>query len=231
MLLLFDIDGTLTFGGPAKVAFRAAMEGTFGTAGPIAGYDFAGKTDPLILRDLLTAAGRAPDEIEAGMPRFWRLYLSELECRIGAEPVTPLPGVPELIGALAEREDVFLGLVTGNVEGGARLKLGSVGLWDHFPVGGFGSDHEARNDLPAVALRRASAHWGKAFRGTDAVVIGDTPRDVECGKAIGAATVAVATGRFSAAELRDAGADQVLPGFSDTRGVVAALTVASFERG
>ena len=224
MLLLFDIDGTLTVGGPAKVAFRIALEATFGTAGPIASHDFSGKTDCLSVRELLTAAGRGPDEIEAGLPRLWEVYLSELDSRIGAEPVGVLPGASELIDALAERDDVYLGLVTGNVEGGAMMKLRSAGMWDYFPVGGYGSDHEARNELPPVAIRRAAAHWGRAFQGEDAVIIGDTPRDVECGKAVGAMTVAVATGRFSMAELWSAGADRVLADFSDTRTTIEALT-------
>ena len=223
MLLLFDIDGTLTIGGPGKTAFRVALERTYGTAGPIVNHDFSGKTDPLILRELLTAAGRAPHEIEAGLPRFWDLYLAELKARIAAEPVTVLPGVRELIGALADRGDVHLGLVTGNLKGGARVKLRSVGLWEHFPVGAFGCDHEVRDKLPPVALRRAGAHWGRRFRGEDAVVIGDTPRDVACGKAVGAATVAVTTGRFSAEALAQAGADQVLPGFGDVDAALAAL--------
>ena len=224
MLLLFDIDGTLTIGGPGKTACGAALQRTFGTTGPLANHDFAGKTDPLLLRELLTAAGRGEGDIEAGVPRFWRRYLAELEARIEAEPVTVLPGVHELIGALAARDDVFLGLVTGNVEGGARLKLRSAGLWHHFAIGAFGSDHESRNELPRFALERAAAHWGRAFRGRDAVVIGDTPRDVECGRAIGAATVAVATGRFSVAALRATGADRVLTGLADTRAVIDVLT-------
>ncbi len=224
MLLLFDIDGTLTRGGPAVTAFRIALEHTYGTAGPVGEYDFAGKTDPRILRDLLGAAGLAPDEIARGLPRFWVRYLGELEARIATEPVTVLPGVHTLIAELAVRNDVFLGLVTGNVADGARLKLGSAGLWHHFPVGGFGSDHEVRNELPQVALDRASRHWGRAFNGRESVIIGDTPRDMECARAVGAATVAVTTGRFSSAELRAAGADSVLPDLSDTAATVEALT-------
>lgn len=224
MLLLFDIDGTLTRGGPAVTAFRIALERTYGTAGPVGDYDFAGKTDPRILRDLLGAAGLAPDEIDRGLPRFWVRYLAELEARIGADPVTVLPGVHTLIGKLAARDDVFLGLVTGNVADGARLKLRSAGLWHHFPVGGFGSDHEMRNELPRVALDRASRHWGRAFNGRESVIIGDTPRDMQCGRAVGAATVAVTTGRFSSGELRAAGADRILPDFSDTAAAVETLT-------
>ena len=230
-LLLFDIDGTLTRGGPARAAFALALERTFGTAGPVAGHDFSGKTDPQSARQLLTAAGLASRVIEAGLPGFQERYLSELEARIGAEPVTALPGVRSLIEALALREDVFLGLVTGNVEGGARLKLESVGLWDHFPVGGFGSDSAVRNELPTFALRRATAHWGRTFRGEDAVVIGDTPRDVACGKAVRASTVGVTTGRFPAAALNEAGADMVLPGLGDIAVALDAIVEAPRGRG
>ncbi|MCY3610370.1 MAG: haloacid dehalogenase-like hydrolase [Gemmatimonadetes bacterium] len=224
VLILFDIDGTLTTGGPARAAFQLALEETYGTAGPIATHDFSGKTDPRITRELLTAAGRRPRDIEAGLPRFWTRYLCELEARIDGHPVTVLPGVHELIAALAAREDVHLGLVTGNVAGGARLKLLSARLWHHFPVGGFGSDHEVRNELPRVALDRASVHWGRAFRGSDAVIVGDTPRDVACGKAVGATTVAVATGRFTRTQLLDTEADRVLPDLADTTAAIEALT-------
>ena len=229
MLLLFDIDGTLTIGGPGKTAFRIALERTYGTAGPIVNHDFSGKTDPLLLRELLGPAGRTPREIESGRGRFWDVYLAELESHLATDPVTVLPGVPELIGTLAERPDVFLGLVTGNVRGGARLKLECAGLWDRFPVGAFGCDREVRDELPPVALERAVAHWGRPFVGEDAVVIGDTPRDVACGKAAGAATVAVTTGRFSAAVLERAGADRVLPGFADVDTALAAILDAGRE--
>ena len=223
-LLLFDIDGTLVRGSPAKAAFGHALASVFGTAGPIAGHDFAGKTDPEIARELLEAAGVASGEIEAGLPRLWDRYLAELARLIPAAPAEALPGVDELIPALAARDDVALGLVTGNVEGGARLKLASAGLWEHFPVGAYGSDHSARNELPGVACRRATAHWGRPFGGSDAVVIGDTPRDVACGRAARAATVAVATGRFSMAELKAAAPDRLLPGFEDVDLAAAALT-------
>ena len=227
VLLLFDIDGTLTTGGPAKAAFRAALDATFGTVGAIADPDYAGKTDPLILRELLTAAGRAGPEIEARIPAFRRRYVSELETRISDEPVTVLPGVHRLIATLAARADVFLALVTGNVKGGARVKLLSAGIWRHFPVGAFGCDREARNELPPIALERARAHWGRDFRAEETVVVGDTPRDIECARSIGAATVAVTTGRFSAAELARCGAGRVLPGFADARASMAALLPSS----
>lgn len=223
-LLLFDIDGTLVSGGPAKSAFGDALSTVFGTPGPISNHDFAGKTDPQIARELLEAAGVPGRVIDAGLPQLWRCYLAELARLVPSRPPQPLPGVRRLVQALAARDDVALGLVTGNLEGGARLKLASVGLWEHFPVGAFGSDHAARSRLPDVACRRASAHWGRPFEGADAVVIGDTPRDVACGKAVGATTVAVATGRFAMDRLRAAGPDRLLPGFGDVDRAVAALT-------
>ncbi len=223
MLLLFDIDGTLTVGGPAKAAFRIALERTYGTQGPIVDHDFSGKTDQQILREILSAEGRRPDEIEAGRRRFRDRYLAELEARMAEDPVTALPGARELLDALTAFDDVRLGLVTGNVKGGAKAKLDSVGLWERFPVGAFGCDREERDELPPVALDRAGRHWGRPFRGADAVVIGDTPRDVACGKAVGATTVAVTTGRFSATTLESAGADRVLPGFADVGAALDAV--------
>lgn len=223
-LLLFDVDGTLVQGGPAKSAFGAALSTVFGTAGPIAGHDFAGKTDPRIARELLLAAGLTIAEIEPGLPRLWGRYLSELVRRIPSDPARPLPGVAELVPFLAARQDVALGLVTGNIREGARLKLASARLWERFPVGAFGCDSAVRNELPAIAVRRAAAHWGRPFRSGDVVVIGDTPRDVACGRAARAATVAVATGRFTAAELKAASPDLLLPGFGDVNATVAALT-------
>ncbi len=224
MLVLFDIDGTLVTGGPAKLAFRAALEHTFATAGPIDGHDFAGKTDPRIMHELMTAAGIPPQGIRAGAARFWGRYREELERRIVQEPMTLLPGVGRLLRALTSQGGVFLGLVTGNVRYGARLKLRSVNLWKHFPIGGFGSDHEIRNRLGSLAIQRAGVHWSRRFEGSDAVIVGDTPRDIACGRAAGAATVAVATGGFSVGRLRQAGADRVLSDFCDTRDAVAALT-------
>lgn len=222
-LLLFDIDGTLIRGGPAKSAFGHALKHTFGTAGLIDDYNFAGKTDPQIVRELLVPEGFAASEISAGLPLFWRCYVRELAFRLPSDPTRLLPGVEELVLALSERSDVRLCLVTGNIRGGARLKLAGTGLFKYFRVAAFGSDHEDRNKLPAFVFRRARSRWGRSFDGGDAVVIGDTPRDVACGRAAGAATVAVATGRYSEEELRAAGARSVLPGFDDVERALSVL--------
>ncbi|HZD03989.1 MAG TPA: HAD hydrolase-like protein, partial [Longimicrobiales bacterium] len=113
--------------------------------------------------------------------------------------------------------------VTGNIVEGARLKLGSVGLVHRFRVGGFGSDHEIREHLPGIAIRRARDAFGAAFHRRDVVIVGDTPRDVACGRHEGTRTLGVATGHHDADELREAGADLVVADLTETRVVADAL--------
>jgi phosphoglycolate phosphatase len=223
-LILFDIDGTLVSGGPAKYAFEAAMVETYGTVGDVGSVSFGGKTDPQIARELLAGIGFDPDAIDSGFPELWERYVGHLEERLEDRPMKVLPGVERLLDALEILEDVGLGLLTGNIVRGAELKLGSAGLWDRFEIGGFGSDHEERDELPSVALGRARVHWSVEIEAAQAVVVGDTPRDVGCGQAGGTRTLAVATGTFSAAALVDAGADHVLDDLSSTQEVVGLLT-------
>jgi phosphoglycolate phosphatase-like HAD superfamily hydrolase len=222
-LVLFDIDGTLVRGGPAKHAFHRAMVDAFGTAGDIHVHDFAGKTDPQIARELLTAAGLEGTQVDEGLPALWRRYLEELEAGLAALPMELLPGVSALLDALESAGDAALALLTGNIAEGARLKLGSVGLATRFPVGSFGSDNEARECLPAIAIERATRHWGVAFDPERVVVVGDTPRDVACGLHEGVRTLAVATGRYDVDTLLSAGAHDAFPDFSDTPNVLACL--------
>ncbi len=219
-LILFDIDGTLVLGGPAKEAFQEAMLEVFGTAGPIEDHDFSGKTDPQIARELLHRAGLDDARIDEGLKALWDHYLSGLETGLMDRPMHTLPGVVELLDALAAVEDAALGLVTGNIAGGARLKLGSVNLAHRFRVGGYGSDAEVRNHLPGIAIERARREWQVEFHPDRVIVVGDTPRDVECGKAEGVRTVAVATGRWEYAALSDAGADHTFHDFTDTERVL-----------
>jgi phosphoglycolate phosphatase-like HAD superfamily hydrolase len=199
------------------------MVETFGTAGAIEFHDFSGKTDPQIARELLTEAGLDAAAVDAGLPGLWDRYIRELEARIGDNPMKLLPGVASLIEALEAEPDVALGLVTGNIVRGAQVKLGSVGLAERFEVGGYGSDHEIREHLPAIALERAFEAWGVRFPSESAVIVGDTHRDVECGKHQGTRTVAVATGRVPRERLETAGADAVFDDFSDVVSVMEAL--------
>lgn len=222
-LILFDIDGTLVQGGPAKDAFVSAMTETYGTPGPLEDISFAGKTDPQIARELLRGAGMPDPEIDAGLERLWGKYLSNLEALLPADPVRVLPGVEDVLAELVAFDDVGVGLLTGNIVGGARLKLSSGGLWDHFTFGSYGSDHEERDELPAIAVERARELYGDMVRADLAVVVGDTPRDVACGKAGGTRTVAVATGSFSVNELETAGPDHLLPDLSSIDRVMSVL--------
>jgi len=223
-LVLFDIDGTLVWGGPAKEAFHHAMVETFGTAGDIEVHSFAGKTDPQIARELLRGTGMYDGDIDDGFPALWERYLRHLEARLADHPVDVLPGVADLLEALGRLRDTGVGLLTGNIAGGARLKLRSAGLLEHFAVGSYGSDHEERDELPAIALRRARETWGVTFRPEDVVVVGDTPRDVQCGRRESLRTLGVATGHFGVDALVDAGADHVVRDLSDTEGVLTVLT-------
>jgi beta-phosphoglucomutase-like phosphatase (HAD superfamily) len=148
-LILFDIDGTLVWGGPAKDAFQMAMVDTFGTHGDVEGVSFAGKTDPQIVRELLHREGVADDDIDGALPDLWMRYLARLESMLPGRPMRVLAGVTALLDALEATEEAVLGLVTGNIVGGARLKLGSVGLFHRFAVGAFASDHECRHGVHA----------------------------------------------------------------------------------
>lgn len=225
-LLLFDIDGTLLRGGPAKTAFQEALVRVYGTAGPVGQWDFSGKTDPQIARELLRAAGLDDARIDAGLPDLWDGYLAGLEAGLQGVPMERLPGVPPLLEALMDfeaRGEVALGLVTGNLARGAELKLASAGLRSTWTVGGYGSDHEERDELPGIALNRALERLGRRFDPHEVVVIGDTPRDVACGRAHGLRTVGVATGNFQLEALEACGADAVLGDFTDTEAVVRTL--------
>lgn len=222
-LILFDIDGTLlSTRGAAKRAFRRAMLEVYGTTGPIDAHAFDGKTDPQIVRELLELARYEAERIDTGFDALWPTYLRELavELALPDHETVVLPGVTALLEALAaESAHALVGLLTGNIEGGARLKLDSARLGP-FRFGAYGSDHERRDALPAVAVRRARHLVGIEFRGRDIVIIGDTPNDVRCGCALDARAVAVATGSHDADTLRAAGAHDVFANFEDTAGVL-----------
>src|SRR5690349_20799485 len=202
-LVLFDIDGTLlTDRGASREAFGDALRAIYGYDDDLSRYDFSGRTDPQITHMVLGDAGFAHDDIEAHLPRLWERYLAGLARNATPERVRVMPGIRELVSALHEHDDVALALLTGNIEPGARLKLGGANLNEYFTFGAFGSDSADRTALPPIAIRRASHHLGIDFTGSDVVIIGDSIYDVRCGVPYDATTIAVASGKTPADVLR-----------------------------
>ncbi len=224
-LVLFDIDGTLlSTNGAAARAFRRALVQVFGTSGPETGYSFAGRTDPQIARDLLTLAGVTPNQIEADLPSVWPIYEGNLAAELQVAAARAYAGVHELLDNLEPERRLLLGLLTGNIVPGARLKLDSAGIgFDRFSVGAFGSDSADRRELPEVAIARAADAVGHRFSGKDVVIIGDTPNDIACGEHLGVRTIAVATGSYSVEELDECGPDHVFEDLTDTQRVLQAI--------
>jgi phosphoglycolate phosphatase-like HAD superfamily hydrolase len=224
-LLLWDIDGTLTYSGGAGMrALQVALGRAFGISRSLADIDFAGRTDTWIMREVFTKVGLPSSE--ANLARFLDAYLGELPGALRNPRNRVLPGVAAALAAFAVRPDFTQALLTGNVERGARLKLGHHGLSHFFAFGAFADDSELRNDLGPVALRRARERLGVEFAPARVFVIGDTPHDIACGKAIGARTVAVATGQYSAAQLRAVAPTAVFDDLSDTAAVLRAVGAA-----
>jgi phosphoglycolate phosphatase len=224
-LFLFDIDGTiLTARGTGRAALGRALQATYGTAGAIDRYDFRGKTDPRIVSDLMEAAGIPAATVAARLATCFDVYVRELAALLadGAR-VQLLPGVDGVVRALAASPRAVLGLLTGNIEAGARLKLAPTGLSPLFRLGAFGSDDADRRRLPAIACERARALVGRRFAFDRVTIIGDTPLDVDCARACGARAVVVATGQHAADELAACTPDLLFADLSDVRSVVAAL--------
>jgi phosphoglycolate phosphatase len=226
-LILFDIDGTLVLtGGAGRRAMSLAFEDVLGVREAFAGLPMAGRTDSWILTDAAAAHGVPPDS--PALRRFHEVYLRRLAEEIhkpGDSRKGVMPGIRELLDALAGREHVFLALLTGNFEAAARLKLEYFDLWRYFRCGAFGDAAPDRNGLLPRAVSTVAACGGPTFAAADAVVIGDTPLDIACAKFSAARSIGVATGMHSVVELRAAGADVVFPDLSDTHGVLRALDV------
>jgi phosphoglycolate phosphatase len=221
-LVLFDIDGTLVLTGGAGIrAMNRACEELVGHPHALEGIPVAGRTDRIILTDVVTRAGhdvhdglleqlrdRYIANLRAEIERPGRLQSFEsLGARGGIKSV--MPGIRELLGILEQRDDVFLGLLTGNFKEGARIKLEHFDLWRYFRCGAFGDDAADRNELVPYAVDRARQFGLDDIDPADILVVGDTPHDVACARAVGAVPVGVATGGFTAQQLRDSGADIV----------------------
>ena len=224
-LILWDIDGTLLYsGGVAGEAMRAAMQRVYGSVSTEARHSYAGKTDRQII--LETFAERTHDDLISTIDHFTTTYIEELagrrddflaRCRV-------LEGVVPTLEYLATA-GVVQSVLTGNLQPIAKIKLDLMALsrFLDLDIGAYGSDHHRRTELVPIAAARAAQRYGRIFAGTDVVVIGDTPHDIDCGRAGGARTVAVATGPFSADALRAHGADVVLESLADTDATITAI--------
>lgn len=223
-MILFDIDGTLLRAGrQVRPLFAGALEEIFGTAGDLDGYNFAGKTDPQIVLDLLTAAGFTDQEVLARMLEVRNAYVRNLARGLEREKMSLLPGVVELLEDLSGHSAVCLGLLTGNWEKGGRTKLGRFDLNRFFPFGAFGEDGIDRRDLPPAALERARRATGHRFAAGETLIVGDTRADIESAHAHGLPVLAVATGWTSLEELEAAGADRVVANLGEAIGVLREL--------
>lgn len=221
-LLLFDIDGTLIVsGGAGERALGDAFKERFGIFEDLTGITIAGATDARLAREMLEKNGveASPENIAALLDT----YVHFLKERMPLHQGRVLPGIVELLELLKAREDCVLALLTGNLVRGAEIKLTHYGVWDYFEFGAFADDHADRNELGKFAQARALELHGEEFPPERILVIGDTPRDIECGRAIGARTVAIATGNYSRDELAAHRPDFLFEDLSDAKAVITAL--------
>jgi phosphoglycolate phosphatase-like HAD superfamily hydrolase len=226
-LVLFDIDGTLLLSaGAGRRAIHAALAQQGVDLARAQGIRFDGKTDPQIVCEILEASGCDAPGDPGRVSEVLSLYLTHLALDLSrhGHRSTIMPGIPPLLDRIEADAGALLGLLTGNLLDGARLKLTAAGLDSRrFLVGAYGSDHADRGRLPGIAAARAEVHFGRVPAGAEVVIIGDTPADVRCGAAIGARSVAVATGGYTVAELEAAGADWVFEDFSDVARAAEAI--------
>jgi len=214
-LVMFDIDGTLILtAGAGMRAFYRALQQTFALPAGALAIDPDGKTDPLIAREALARFGMEDRLQSPNREALFAAYIDALEyemeqARIGGS-LRILPGVVELLAALASRPEFALGLVTGNLESGARIKLGKAGLDRYFHYGGYGSDHENRTALTRTAIDRGTKYVAPA--GVEkAFVVGDTPLDILHGRAAGASVIAVASAKYTLSDLAPYEPDLLVP--------------------
>jgi phosphoglycolate phosphatase-like HAD superfamily hydrolase len=225
-VLLFDIDGTLMLsGGAGSRAITRAFADLYGIRDAFHGVVPDGKTDPLIFREIATNHGIEIADETAAFAELATRYAAHMADEMPRSSAARLmPGAAAIVESLAGRDDLALGLLTGNFEPTARIKLRHFNLERFFPFGAFASDHGDRERLLPIAVQRAEAHLGRRIGvGRHVVVIGDTPRDVECALLHDATAVGVAASRYSVADLQAAGAHHVFPTLEDVDGFMESL--------
>jgi phosphoglycolate phosphatase len=221
-LILWDIDGTiLQAAGAGMKALHSALPDVFGLSGSFAGIDFAGRTDIWIIRQIFARFGI--DDTPENRARYIEGYIAALPAMLKSSGARVLPGVSEILTRAADHPGVVQGLLTGNLRRGAETKLGHHDLFGFFPIGAFADDSEVRNELGPVALRRARDHWGLEFPSSRVWIVGDTPHDIHCARAIGARVLAVATGASTVSDLSLHSPDALLEHLGDTAAFWKAL--------
>lgn len=227
--VLFDIDGTLLdSGGAGTKAMNAAFQEMFSIADAFRSVSMAGKTDLQIFNEGLEANNiSVSDDL---IPRFFRTYMAHLKSGINRSNGHVKTGVRAALQKLHQEKDIVLGLLTGNYEEGANIKLSFFGLASYFSIGAFGNDNHDRNLLLPIAVEKLHKKNNIRIDFRDCIVIGDTPRDIDCSKPYGAFSIAVATGPYSFEALSDAGADLVLHDLSDTERLISILQNGSGNR-
>jgi phosphoglycolate phosphatase-like HAD superfamily hydrolase len=220
--ILFDIDGTLIdSGGAGTKSLSLAFMEMFSVKDAFRTISMAGKTDLQIIREGLELYNI--DHTNGIIPEFCRKYLKHLRIQMMNGKGYIKSGIKEALEALKPDEEIVLGLLTGNVKEGARIKLEYFGLHSYFGIGAFGDDDEDRNKLLPIALDKLYRQNSSRISFRDCIVIGDTPRDITCSKPYGALSIAVSTGPYSFKALSDAGADVVLEDLSDTEGFMSII--------
>ena len=222
-LLLWDIDGTLVYMGRAgERALLVAIRDLYGRdLGDHLPVKLQGRTDTSICRDLLAYLGVPVTPAEE--KRFQQAYLSHIPTTMPAGKARVLAGIREALDAVHAHPEIHQALLTGNLKEGARLKLSHLGLWDYFEFGAFADDSHIRDELGPFALARAKEKLGIKFPPERVYIIGDTPHDIACGKAIGAKTIAVATGSFSVGELEACEPTHTFADLSDTQALLKVI--------
>ncbi|MDB6067469.1 MAG: phosphoglycolate phosphatase [Pedosphaera sp.] len=217
-LVLFDIDGTLIHTSGAGIkAFAKTLELHFNIANAVEGVKFSGRTDTGIAREIFSKHGLDPSPENFRL--FFDCYVDWLAHMLNENDGDVLPGVRRFIHDLQSMpEPPAIGLLTGNIRLGAEIKLRHFDLWEFFATGGFGDDHEDRNCIAAIAHERGSRLVNKKLPGNEVLVIGDTPLDIACGRAIGAKVLAVATGGSTLAELQAHRPDWAVTDLEKVRG-------------
>lgn len=216
-LVLFDVDGTLLQqGGVVQFGIGQALKQVYGTSGPIQSYRMSGKTDPQIMKELMLLHGLEEDEIDEKINICCDKYVEILENTISNFNVVACNGVHELLEALIIDNSITLGLLTGNLEGIVAHKLRQAGLpREIFKFGAFGSDDANRNNLPDIAIARGEKFLNKNIDKKAVLIIGDTPKDIECARHSGVKVLSVATGRYSFKELAIHKPDFIFDDLSD----------------